>query len=112
MAFIFFWMLASALARVLAYAVTYNLIAAQVPWDVVDAVAQTLVLAAVVKWWKWWLPATVAGGATRSLIVPQLQTTSLLLRWYPAVAVVSAIPQWLVLRRYGRRSLVWLLLPL
>lgn len=83
-----------------------------IPWDVLDAAGQTLVLATVVSWGWWWAPATLAGGAVRELGIGwfyQPLTSWILL---PALGVVAAFPQWLVLRRYGLRAGIWLAVPL
>jgi hypothetical protein len=82
-----------------------------IPWDILDAAGQTLVLATVVSWGWWWAPATLAGGAVRELGIGwfyQPLTSWILL---PALGVMAAFPQWLVLRRYGLRAAAWLAVP-
>jgi hypothetical protein len=78
----------------------------------VEAVGQAAVLGTIVSWRWWWVPVTAAGS-----VITQFGFATLL--WLftativaPVLGVAAAVPQWLLLRKYGWTSVAWLVVPL
>jgi hypothetical protein len=112
--FILFWTVTAVLTRALA-AADFAFFGFRIPWDVpFEAIGQALVLSTVVSWQWWWALATVCSGLLTRFLMPFFLDGGESVVAYigaGAIAVVAALPQWLVLRRYGRRSFLYLGVP-
>jgi hypothetical protein len=79
-----------------------------VPGAILAALGQTLVLSTLVSWQWWWMLAGVGDAAITVSLVPLLVNPDGYSRvTMSSVAVLASLPQWLILRRYGLRSVVW-----
>jgi hypothetical protein len=107
MAFILFWTCASILAAILTNGSVYAF-GRGLPGDIPMAIAQTLVLSVVVRWYRWWLPATVAANLTQFAAIISFRTSPQLRTGMPLITAAAAMWQWLLLRRYGWRSATWI----
>jgi len=111
--FILFWTVTAVVTRALA-AAAMSLFGFRIPWDVpVDAIGQALVLSTVVSWQWWWALATVCSGLLTRFLAPMFLGggEGVVYIGAGAIAVVAALPEWLVLRRYGPRSFLYLGVP-
>lgn len=108
--FIALWTGATLAATVLD-AVIGRLIGRTLPYDTLTAVAQALVLTSFGSWRWWWVPATIGGNLLWSQVITtgfaRFGATAWVYLWQ--LRFITALPQWLVLRRFGRRSLAWIL---
>jgi len=83
-----------------------------VPGALLAALGQTLVLSTLVSWQWWWVLAGVGDAAIAMSLVPLLVTADGYSQvTIASVGVLASLPQWLVLRRYGLRSVVWFAVP-
>ena len=83
-----------------------------VPGALLAALGQTLVLSTLVSWQWWWVLAGVGDAAIAMSLVPLLVTADGYSQvTIASVGVLASLPQWLVLRRYGLRSVVWFGVP-
>jgi hypothetical protein len=106
-AFVLLWTSVTVVAAVLERAVVSQIFP-RGSWGLMTGLAQTLVLGAGVRWRWWWAPATVGGALLPQILLP-LIGHGLPIAVLQALARVGfALPQWLLLRRYGWRSLAWL----
>jgi hypothetical protein len=86
----------------------------RIPWDLpLEAIGQALVLSTVVSWQWWWALATVCSGLLTRFLAPMFLGGGEGAVYIGAAAfgVVAALPEWLVLRRYGPRSFLYLGVP-
>jgi hypothetical protein len=83
-----------------------------VPGALLAALGQTLVLSTLVSWQWWWMLAGVGDAAITMSLVPLLVTPDGYSQvTIASVGVLASLPQWLILRRYGLRSVVWFAVP-
>ena len=108
--FIALWTGATLAATVLEF-VLRRVIGWTPPYDSLTAVVQALVLTSFGSWRWWWVPATIGGSLLWSQVITvgfaRFGATAWVYLWQ--LRFITALPQWLVLRRFGRRSLAWIL---
>jgi hypothetical protein len=100
----------TAIARVLTTFALFRL-GQPLPGAILAGLGQTLVLSTLVSWQWWWLLARLGDAAITMTLVPIATAEGYSRVMMSTVAVLASLPQWLILRRYGLRSILWFAVP-
>lgn len=100
----------TAIARVLTTFALFRL-GQPLPGAILAGLGQTLVLSTVVSWQWWWLLASLGDAAITMTLVPIATAEGYSRVVMSTVAILASLPQWLILRRYGLRSILWFAVP-